>query len=59
MQLLIQLKDQGYVSVDKSEKDSEEKFSEESSSSGAAKKLTFNQIVAQAFLFFTAGEMIK
>ncbi|XP_070508276.1 probable cytochrome P450 6a14 [Chironomus tepperi] len=49
MQLMIQLKNQGYLSADK---DDEE---QEKSSNGDVKKLTFNEIAAQAFLFFAAG----
>lgn len=49
MNLLIQLKDQGYVSVDKNEEyeagDKQVDF----------KKLTLNQVAAQTFLFFIAG----
>ncbi|CRL02226.1 CLUMA_CG015167, isoform A [Clunio marinus] len=51
MQLLIQLKNQGFISVDKGEKNSEE--NDESNKS--IKKLNFNEIVAQAFVFFVAG----
>ncbi|CRL03688.1 CLUMA_CG016217, isoform A [Clunio marinus] len=51
MQLLIQLKNQGYVSVDKGEKDSEEMKNHSDTKS----KLTLNEIIAQAFVFFVAG----
>ncbi|MGL5405352.1 MAG: cytochrome P450 [Propionibacteriaceae bacterium] len=50
MQLLIQLKNQGYVSVDKY-KDS----SDESKSSNEHKNLTMNELLANAFVFFVAG----
>lgn len=57
MQLLVQLKNNGYVSVDKSEKtdkDSEE-FKNESNS---INKLTIDQVAAQTFVFFVAGKKI-
>ncbi|XP_037033219.1 probable cytochrome P450 6a14 [Bradysia coprophila] len=50
MQLMIQLKNQGYVSVDKSEEQEVEK-----QKSGETKKLTIDEIAAQAFVFFVAG----
>lgn len=49
MQLLIQLKNQGFVTADK---DSTE---EKSSTKTDVKKLTVNQIAAQVFIFFIAG----
>lgn len=52
MQLLLQLKNQGFVSVDKESrqelKDSTEKD---------VKKLSLNEIAAQVFLFFIAGQL--
>jgi len=48
MQLLIQLKNEGYVSVDKEDKDSENQEQE-------VKKITLDDIAAQAFMFFVAG----
>lgn len=48
MQLMLQLKNQGYVSVDKKSKDDE-------NTSRDLKKLTINQIAAQAFVFFIGG----
>lgn len=51
MQLLIQLKNQGYISVDKTDNDQAE---------GAEvniKKIDMNQLAAQAFVFFIAGEV--
>lgn len=49
MQLLIQLKDKGYVSVDKEEKDTD-------SVEQDVKKLSFNDLAANVFVFFQAGK---
>lgn len=49
MQLLIQLKNQGYVSADKDSEEKNEKTAENS------KKLSMNQIAANVFVFFIAG----
>lgn len=46
MQMLIQLKNQGYVSVDKEENVQQE-----------VKKLNFLEMAAQVFVFFVAGEL--
>lgn len=45
MQLLIQLKNQGYVSVDKGDK-----------AEGEVQKITFNDVAAQVQVFFVAGK---
>jgi cytochrome P450 family 6 len=50
MQLLVQLKNQGYVSAD-SEKDTE-------NGSKESKKLDLNSLAAQVFVFFIAGKLI-
>lgn len=52
MQLLLQLKNQGYVSVDKNEADSEEIQKEPTKE---IKKMTINELAAQVFVFFVAG----
>lgn len=50
MQLMIQLKNQGYVSADK------DSYEDKSSAKTETKKLTINEIAAQVFIFFIAGE---
>lgn len=52
MQLMIQLKNQGYVSADKESSD------EKVESKGDVKKMTINEIAAQVFIFFVAGESL-
>lgn len=52
MQLLIQLKNQGYVSVDKEDKETEVN----KAVSGTPKKIDMNCLAAQVFLFFIAGD---
>jgi cytochrome P450 family 6 len=54
MQLLIQLKNQGYVSVDKGEKESEELKDQPTN---VNKLLTIDQLAANVFVFFVAGEI--
>ena len=49
MQLLIQLKNQGYISVDKNEKEAEEVKDKN------VNKMTINELAAQVFVFFVAG----
>lgn len=49
MQLLMQLKNQGYLSVDKTSND------DENFTPTDRKKLTINQIAAQVYIFFAAG----
>lgn len=49
MQLMIQLKNQGYLSADKDDDESEKNNHKD------VKKLTSTEIAAQAFLFFAAG----
>lgn len=51
MQLMLQLKNQGYITVDKdTDKDDKEVQNSE------VKKLSINEIAAQVFIFFVAGE---
>lgn len=55
MQLLIQLKNQGYVSADKTESKSSV---EENNANQDLKKLSYQDVAANALLFFIAGEYI-
>lgn len=55
MQLLIQLKNQGYVSADKDD-EIDDKIKEHDNIKLETKKLTFNEVAAQTFLFFIAGK---
>ena len=52
MQLLIQLKNQGYVSVDKEDKEVDDTKEE----SRTSKKIDMNSLAAQVFLFYLAGD---
>lgn len=54
MQLMIELKNKGYISVDKNTKDNEE-IQFDFGDGLEQKKLTMNDIVAQVFIFFAAG----
>ena len=54
MQLMLQLKNQGYVSADKGENQDDE-----ATKSVDVKKLTVNEIAAQTFIFFIAGKTLK
>lgn len=53
MQLLIQLKNQGYIPADKG--DNEDETNEWKNEKTETKKLTIDEITAQAFVFFGAG----
>jgi cytochrome P450 family 6 len=56
MQLLIELKNQGYISVDKNSNDEDEiEWKFEPSNGHETKKLTIEDIAAQVFVFFAAG----
>ncbi|KAG5681320.1 hypothetical protein PVAND_010768 [Polypedilum vanderplanki] len=52
MQLMIQLKNQGYVSADKDANDDENEWKNEKRE---IKKMTIDEMAAQAFVFFGAG----
>lgn len=56
MQLLIQLKNQGYVSPDKD--DEEHLDPVDSDRKHEIKKLTLHEVASQAFLFFAAGKLL-
>lgn len=56
MQALIQLKNQGYVSVDKSERNSDDEGADDGAKVGAGvKKLEMAELAANVFVFFIAG----
>ena len=54
MDLMIQLKNYGYVTADK-EQNGDKIKSSENGNSPKMTKLTMNEIVAQSFVFFAAG----
>lgn len=56
MQLLIKLKNEGYIPVDKSEKDEYNKHDIQNGQTEKT-KLSFNDLAANVFLFFIAGEL--
>lgn len=56
MQLLIQLKNQGYVSVDKNDDPEEIKNDTLNSQQKDSKKLTMDELTANVLLFFIAGK---
>jgi len=54
MQLLVQMKNQGYVSADKDSTENDEKKPE-----GAVTKMTMKELAAQVFVFFLAGKLFS
>lgn len=54
LQLLIQLKYQGYVSADKGEEESEA-----DSEVGRIQKINIDRLAANAFIFYLAGEFVN